>query len=324
MIWLARAGGLKTLGVLSATGKLPSARSYHSAALIENKLLVFGGLVGSTPSDEVFLLNTSTSRRVVRVSRRATLALTNATRCVVRSNSLEVVVLPSSLGQCSVCALWPFERRRREEHVCVRRYQWHRVLCRLVVLQLAYVSLRPSDGLDRSSSPGRRSSIESGARARALSLSLSLSLLSLAHWCGGDVERNTWESVATGGTPPAARAFHQAITIERTMYVFGGQGADSQLLNDLYALDLGTLLHLCECWGVSTVLTDVRARPRAPLDSFEWSQPAIVTGLPAPRRDFAAAALPGNRLLIHGGLGPAGRLGDAVLFDASTQAPRRS
>jgi len=108
------------------------------------------------------------------------------------------------------------------------------------------------------------------------------------------------------------------------MYVFGGQGADSQLLNDLYALDLGTLLHLCECWGVSTVLTDVRARPRAPLDSFEWSQPAIVTGLPAPRRDFAAAALPGNRLLIHGGLGPAGRLGDAVLFDASTQAPRRS
>jgi hypothetical protein len=50
-------------------------------------------------------------------------------------------------------------------------------------------------------------------------------------------------------------------------------------------------------------------------DTLEWSQPALITGRPAPRKEFAAAPIPGGKIIIHGGIGRSGVLDDAALFD---------
>ena len=49
--------------------------------------------------------------------------------------------------------------------------------------------------------------------------------------------------------------------------------------------------------------------------SMQWSAPRVAGAIPPPRSGHAAVALPGERMLVFGGIGDSGELADAHIFD---------
>lgn len=105
-----------------------------------------------------------------------------------------------------------------------------------------------------------------------------------------------WLSPApASGTGPASRAFHCATAVGRSLFLFGGH---------VYVKEKRGLQKFNDMWALDT-------------DTWEWSQQITPQGLPTPgARDFAAlTTLPGERVLLFGGLDASERrLDDAWVF----------
>ena len=98
-----------------------------------------------------------------------------------------------------------------------------------------------------------------------------------------------WKCVILDGSAPTARACHGAAMLNNRLYIFGGYGkargreeGGDVFLNDLYELDL---------------------------DKRVWRQ-IESEGSPAARHSHTLTAV-GNRLVVYGGQGESGKLGDA-------------
>ncbi|MBA0833264.1 hypothetical protein Goarm_017588 [Gossypium armourianum] len=56
-----------------------------------------------------------------------------------------------------------------------------------------------------------------------------------------DLQTGTWSMLNTYGKPPVSRGGQSVNLVGTTLVIFGGQGANRTLLNDLYILDLETM-----------------------------------------------------------------------------------
>ena len=112
-----------------------------------------------------------------------------------------------------------------------------------------------------------------------------------------DPDRNKWDEQVGHGDVPIARCNHTANVIAgRYVIVFGGWLG--KFVNDVYVVDTTT---------------------------FKWEYKATklsadnpTSDLPKPRAGHTATMLPGRRLLIFGGQGENGQLGDLAVLDIPT------
>lgn len=110
--------------------------------------------------------------------------------------------------------------------------------------------------------------------------------------CSNDVfifnpESESWYQPVTMGTKPKPRSGHSATLLGDRLVLFGGWDAPV-CYNDLHVLDLCLM---------------------------EFTSPTVTGNPPSPRSWHASIALPGNRVLIHGGYNGNEALSDAFIFN---------
>ncbi|MDQ3871611.1 MAG: hypothetical protein M3301_08365 [Chloroflexota bacterium] len=106
-----------------------------------------------------------------------------------------------------------------------------------------------------------------------------------------DLERNTWQRVASSGERPQARFGHTAAWVDRLgLVVWSGQAA-SRFFNDLWTFDPATA---------------------------RWRRLPARGALPEPRYGSCAALGPDGRLWISHGFTTQGRFGDTKAYDFAT------
>jgi N-acetylneuraminic acid mutarotase len=96
----------------------------------------------------------------------------------------------------------------------------------------------------------------------------------------------TWKSMETSGDIPCARSNHSAVWSKGNMIVFGGQTSSTDILNDLYVLNLETL---------------------------KWVSITFKASLPALHSH--SADVYGYDLIVFGGKNPKGLQNEAYLID---------
>lgn len=62
------------------------------------------------------------------------------------------------------------------------------------------------------------------------------------HLCTCTSATGEWTTPSTSGTPPTPRQGHIVAVVGKKLFVHGGM-AGQQILNDLYALNVGELMH---------------------------------------------------------------------------------
>ena len=62
------------------------------------------------------------------------------------------------------------------------------------------------------------------------------------HLCTCTLATGEWTTPSTSGTPPTPRQGHIVAVVGKKLFVHGGM-AGQQILNDLYALNVGELMH---------------------------------------------------------------------------------
>ncbi|XP_793170.5 uncharacterized protein LOC588391 [Strongylocentrotus purpuratus] len=113
--------------------------------------------------------------------------------------------------------------------------------------------------------------------------------------CSNDVvifnpESESWYKPVTMGTKPKARSGHSATLLGDQLVIFGGWDAPV-CYNDLHVLDLCLM---------------------------EFTSPKMMGTPPSPRSWHASIALPGNKVLIHGGYNGNEALSDTFIFHLDT------
>uniref|UniRef100_A0A0E0K728 Acyl-CoA-binding domain-containing protein n=1 Tax=Oryza punctata TaxID=4537 RepID=A0A0E0K728_ORYPU len=106
-----------------------------------------------------------------------------------------------------------------------------------------------------------------------------------------NVETNSWSSVDTYGKVPISRGGQSVSLVGSRLIMFGGEDNKRQLLNDLYILDLETMM---------------------------WEEVKTGKGGPAPRYDHSAAVYADQYLLIFGGSSHSTCFSDLYLLDLQT------
>lgn len=113
-----------------------------------------------------------------------------------------------------------------------------------------------------------------------------------------DVERNEWWSIATSGPMPCPRRGHSAVLVGDSMYVFGGCGANSEPLNDLWKFTFMADLSGKSCGSWHQIITI----------SGSTSNPAHPSS-PSPRF-FHACEVIDTTMYVFGGQDGSRDLGD--------------
>ncbi|GAM28764.1 hypothetical protein SAMD00019534_119400, partial [Acytostelium subglobosum LB1] len=160
-----------------------------------------------------------------------------------------------------------------------------------------------------------------------------------------NIDTLTWDQPTCDGIVPPARGSHSSFVVGNQMYIFGGFDG-KKYYNDLYSLDLDKLVwRKLECKGNtpkprsghsstlmgdklvifggcgsdSNFLNDVHALS---LDDLRWEQP-VITGMenPHPRFRHTANSMGQNKVFIYGGTGSGILLSDALILEASDDAP---
>nr|XP_054758549.1 rab9 effector protein with kelch motifs-like [Lytechinus pictus] len=113
--------------------------------------------------------------------------------------------------------------------------------------------------------------------------------------CSNDVvifnpESKSWYKPVTMGTKPKPRSGHSATLLGDQLVIFGGWDAPI-CYNDLHILDLCLM---------------------------EFTSPKMIGTPPSPRSWHASIALPGNKVLIHGGYNGNEALSDSFIFHLDT------
>ncbi|MBA0804019.1 hypothetical protein Gohar_014174, partial [Gossypium harknessii] len=103
-----------------------------------------------------------------------------------------------------------------------------------------------------------------------------------------DLQTGTWSMLNTYGKPPVSRGGQSVNLVGTTLVIFGGQGANRTLLNDLYILDLETMT---------------------------WDEIDVAGVAPSPRSDHAAAVHAERYLLVFGGSSHATFFNDLHVLD---------
>ncbi|MBA0875793.1 hypothetical protein Goshw_006575 [Gossypium schwendimanii] len=106
-----------------------------------------------------------------------------------------------------------------------------------------------------------------------------------------DPQTGTWSMLKTYGKPPVSRGGQSVNLVGTTLVIFGGQGANRTLLNDLYILDLETMT---------------------------WDEIDVAGVAPSPRSDHAAAVHAERYLLVFGGSSHATFFNDLHVLDLQT------
>ncbi|KAG4123150.1 hypothetical protein ERO13_D11G309900v2 [Gossypium hirsutum] len=106
-----------------------------------------------------------------------------------------------------------------------------------------------------------------------------------------DLQTGTWSMLNTYGKPPVSRGGQSVNLVGTTLVIFGGQGANRTLLNDLYILDLETMT---------------------------WDEIDVAGVAPSPRSDHAAAVHAERYLLVFGGSSHATFFNDLHVLDLQT------
>ncbi|KAG8479593.1 hypothetical protein CXB51_029366 [Gossypium anomalum] len=140
-----------------------------------------------------------------------------------------------------------------------------------------------------------------------------------------DLQTGTWSMLKTYGKPPVSRGGQSVNLVGTTLVIFGGQGANRTLLNDLYILDLETMTwDEIDATGVApSPRSDHAAAVHAEryllvfggsshatffndlhvlnLQTMEWSKPAQLGELPTPRAGHAGVTIGENWFIAGGG-----------------------
>ncbi|KAK4476702.1 hypothetical protein RD792_015862 [Penstemon davidsonii] len=106
-----------------------------------------------------------------------------------------------------------------------------------------------------------------------------------------DLQTCTWSTLKTYGKPPVSRGGQSVTVAEQTLVIFGGQDANTSLLNDLHILDMETMT---------------------------WDEIDTLGVPPSPRSDHAAAVHADHYLLIFGGGSHATCFNDLHVLDLQT------
>ncbi|XP_017627199.1 acyl-CoA-binding domain-containing protein 4-like isoform X1 [Gossypium arboreum] len=140
-----------------------------------------------------------------------------------------------------------------------------------------------------------------------------------------DLQTGTWSMLKTYGKPPVSRGGQSVNLFGTTLVIFGGQGANRTLLNDLYILDLETMTwdeidvagvapsprsgHAAAVhaeryllvFGGSSHATFFNDLHVLDLQTMEWSKPAQLGELPTPRAGHAGVTIGENWFIAGGG-----------------------
>lgn len=158
-----------------------------------------------------------------------------------------------------------------------------------------------------------------------------------------DVSQNTWTVVKTRGQVPSARGGCSAVLAGGAIWLFGGEDMKRRLQNDVYMLDLSTMVweavetsgaapgprsdhvaaliaggrHMAVFGGGSHSIcyNDIYVLD---LETYEWTQPEVHGDvLPVPRAGHAAA-LVGSKWYIVGGGDNKGGVAETMVLDTET------
>ncbi|KAA3472250.1 acyl-CoA-binding domain-containing protein 4-like isoform X1 [Gossypium australe] len=140
-----------------------------------------------------------------------------------------------------------------------------------------------------------------------------------------DLQTGTWSMLKTYGKPPVSRGGQSVNLVGTTLVIFGGQGANRTLLNDLYILDLETMTwdeidvagvapsprsdhsaavhaeRYLLVFGGSSHATFFNDLHVLDLQTMEWSKPAQLGELPSPRAGHAGVTIGENWFIAGGG-----------------------
>uniref|UniRef100_A0A0D3B9S9 ACB domain-containing protein n=1 Tax=Brassica oleracea var. oleracea TaxID=109376 RepID=A0A0D3B9S9_BRAOL len=152
-----------------------------------------------------------------------------------------------------------------------------------------------------------------------------------------DTRTCTWSMLKTYGKPPVSRGGQSVTIVGKTLVIFGGQDAKRSLLNDLHVLDLETMTwdeidaigaspsprsdhaaavhaerYLLIFGGCShaTCFGDLHVLD---LQTMEWSRPAQQGEAPTPRSGHAGLTIGENWFIVGGGDNKSGASESAVL-----------
>ncbi|KAF7137535.1 hypothetical protein RHSIM_Rhsim07G0183300 [Rhododendron simsii] len=164
-----------------------------------------------------------------------------------------------------------------------------------------------------------------------------------------DLQTGTWSTLKTYGNPPVSRGGQSVTVFSSSLIIFGGQDAKRSLLNDLHLLDLETLTW-DEIDAVNIVFTVCRGVPPSPrsdhaaavhaeryllifgggshatcfndlhvldLQAMEWSRPKQQGEIPSPRAGHAGVAVGENWFIVGGGDNTTGA-SETVVLNMST------
>ncbi|THG07315.1 hypothetical protein TEA_006671 [Camellia sinensis var. sinensis] len=156
-----------------------------------------------------------------------------------------------------------------------------------------------------------------------------------------DLRTYTWSTLKTYGKPPVSRGGQSVTLVGLSLVIFGGQDAKRSLLNDLHILDLETLTwdeidavgmppsprsdhaaavhaerYLLIFGGGShaTCFNDLHVLD---LQAMEWSRPTQQGEIPSPRAGHAGATVGENWFIVGGGDNRSG-VSETVVLNMST------
>lgn len=165
-----------------------------------------------------------------------------------------------------------------------------------------------------------------------------------------DTHENSWRKPSVDGVPPSAREMHAAVLLAdgKTVAVYGGRGADGQVLSDVVCLDTEIMR-----WGPRTELPYARCAHSAALRASDGAvlvfggfsgedvsgdllaidfasdpirpsvsvvAPAGAPGAPSARFAHTAVAV-GGAMVVFGGVSPAEDHADAFVWVEDNDAP---
>ncbi|CAL5363428.1 unnamed protein product [Camellia sinensis] len=254
---------------LSVSGPRPPARYKHAAAVVDEKLYIFGGSRnGRYLSDtQVFDLKTLAW---------STLNLNTESNADKIKDSLLQEVLPATSGHRMI--KWGNKLLLLGGH---SKYFSDSITVQFIDLESHQSGVMETTGKVPVSRSGQSVTLVGSRLIMFGGEDLHRQLMNDVHVL--DLETMTWDILETTQTPPAPRFDHTAaVHVERYLLIFGGC-SHSIFFNDLHVLDLQTRL------------------TRSHLLQLEWSQPQIQGDLVAPRAGHAGITIDENWYIVGGG-----------------------
>jgi hypothetical protein len=121
-------------------------------------------------------------------------------------------------------------------------------------------------------------------------------------------EKNVWTDVRVGGNTPKPLKKMQIVCLpKRRVFLWGG----------ILFFVLFLLFYYLFSFFILGVTFEGQYQSRAfmlDLDSGVWSEIKTIESVPSPRISFGMHMLPTNKIIMFGGQGPTGWLGDSWLF----------